>query len=205
MRAETNIIRLPALLVGGINRANQQDKPMLHPKIPVKVLAELQRQLNLELGAAHGYRALSFWCEDQNLKGFARYFDKQTAEEHRHANKIAGHLIDRRVLPELAALPAPKHSFKSLLDAALHAQAMEQANTQGVHGVYEAALAAKDYPAQVLMHWFISEQVEEEQWCAEMVERIQSATCAGSLSDLDRHIERYLAASLFADGAQGKA
>jgi hypothetical protein len=25
-----------------------------------------------------------------------------------------------------------------------------------------------------------------------MVERVQTATCAGSMSDLDRHIERYL-------------
>ena len=42
------------------------------------------------------------------------------------------------------------------------------------------------------MHWFINEQVEEEDWSTEMVERVQSATCAGSTSDLDRHIERYL-------------
>jgi hypothetical protein len=43
------------------------------------------------------------------------------------------------------------------------------------------------------MHWFINEQVEEEAWCLEMVERVQAATCAGGFSDLDRHIERYLA------------
>jgi hypothetical protein len=36
--------------------------------------------------------------------------------------------------------------------------------------VFEAALAAKDYPAQVFMHWFINEQVEEEAWCAEMID-----------------------------------
>jgi ferritin len=42
------------------------------------------------------------------------------------------------------------------------------------------------------MHWFINEQVEEEDWSTEMVERVQAATCAGSLGDLDRHIERYL-------------
>lgn len=54
------------------------------------------------------------------------------------------------------------------------------------------------------MHWFISEQVEEENWCAEMVERVQRASCAGSLSDLDRHIERYLAESLFEGGAKAE-
>jgi ferritin len=108
------------------------------------------------------------------------------------------HLLDRGVLPETGAIPAPKNTFKSLLEAALHAQAMEQANTQGVNSVYEAALADKDFPAQVLMQWFINEQVEEEAWTAEMVERVQGATCAGSFSDLDRHIERYLSEGLFA-------
>ena len=63
-------------------------------------------------------------------------------------------------------------------EVAQHAERMEQANTQGINAVYEAALAAKDYPAQVLMHWFINEQVEEEAWTAEMVERVRGATCA---------------------------
>ena len=165
---------------------------MQRSKIPAKVFAELNRQLNHELGAAHGYRALSLWCADQNLKGFAAYFAKQAGEESMHAEKFSDHLIDRDTLPELAAIAAPKQNFKSLLDAAQHALAMEQANTQGINTVYEAALAAKDYPAQVLLHWFINEQVEEESWATEMVERVQAASCAGSLSDLDRHIERLL-------------
>jgi len=160
--------------------------------VPDKVLSELNRQLNQEFGAAHSYRALSLWCEDQNLKGFARYFAKQANEEQTHANRMTAHLIDRGALPALGAIPAPKTNFDSLMDVARHAQTMEQGNTKGIHGVYEAALAAKDYAAQVLMQEFIKEQVEEESWCLEMVERVQGASCAGGLSDLDRHIERYL-------------
>ena len=166
---------------------------MSDSKIPAKVVSELNRQINQELGAAHSYLALSIWCEEQNLKGFAAFFDKQSAEEQEHARKIIAHLTDRRVSPDVGAINAPKQKFRSLLEAARQAQEMERANTQGVYAVYEAALAAKDYSAQVLMHWFISEQVEEERWSTEMVERVESATCAGSLSDLDRHIERLLA------------
>ncbi len=161
-------------------------------KIPAKVLAELNRQFNQELSAAHSYRALSLWCDDQNFKGFARYFAKQAGEELIHAGRMTAHLIDRGELPETSAIAAPKCNFKSLLEAAQHAQAMEIDNTKGIHSVYEAALAAKDYPAQVFMQWFVNEQVEEEAWCLEMVERVEKANCAGGLSDLDRHIERYL-------------
>ncbi|MDW8310119.1 MAG: ferritin [Verrucomicrobiales bacterium] len=165
---------------------------MRNPKIPAKVLSELTRQLNHELTAAHAYHAMAIWCADRNFSGFASYFTRQSKEEQEHAERIINHLIDRGVQPELAAIPAPKQDFKALLDVAKHAQAMERGNTEGIHTAYEAALAAKDYPAQVLLHWFINEQVEEEAWCQEMVERVQEATCAGALTDLDRHIERYL-------------
>jgi ferritin len=161
-------------------------------KITSEVVAELTRQFNQELSAAHSYRALSLWCEQANLKGFARYFAKQAGEELEHASKMTSHLIDRDVLPQTQAIPAPKTDFASLLDLARHAQAMEARNTEGINAVYEAGLQAKDYAVQVLMHWFINEQVDEEAWCLEMVERIEAATCAGGLSDLDRHIERYL-------------
>ena len=165
---------------------------MAKQKIPQKVTEELNRQFNQELAAAHSYLALSVWCDVRNLKGFGKYFVKQAGEERLHAEKMIKHLTDRGVTPEVTALPAPKQDFRTLLEVAQQAQAQEHANTQGIHAVYEAALAAKDLPAQVFMHWFINEQVEEEDWSNEMVERTQAATCAGSLSDLDRHIGRYL-------------
>ncbi len=145
------------------------------PGISLKppVAAEFQRQFNAEFAAAHAYMALAVWCEDRNYKGFARYFKKQAGEEREHAEKLMAHLLDRAVLPELAALPAPRTKFDTLLDIAQHAQAMERANTLGINAVYEAALVAKDYPAQVLLQWFINEQVEEEAWTDELVDRTQ--------------------------------
>ncbi len=166
---------------------------MAKSSVAPKVLTELNRQLNHELGAAHAYQALSIWCAARNFTGFAAFFAKQAGEERDHAGKMIAHVLDRGAAPELAALPAPPSDQASLLDVALQAQSMELANTRGIHAVYEAALAEKDYPAQVLMHWFISEQVEEEAWCDEMIDRVKGASCAGSLSDLDRHIGRHLA------------
>jgi ferritin len=160
--------------------------------MPLTVLNEIQRQINYELGAAHSYLALAIWCEEENYKGFASFFKKQSGEEREHADKLIGHLLDRGILPELGVLEAPKGRFESLADAARQAQAMERSNTAGIHLAYEAALQAKDYPAQVLLQWFISEQVEEEAWTDEMVERVARSNCAGGLGELDRHIERYL-------------
>jgi ferritin len=160
--------------------------------VPAQVVTELQRQFNYEFAAAHAYRALALWCTVRNYRGFAEFFGKQANEEREHAHKLADHLVDRGITPILTAVPAPRHEFSNLAQIAAYALEMEQANTKGIHAVYEAALATKDYPAQILMQWFVTEQIEEEAWCAEMIDRIASATCAGSVAELDRHIVKYL-------------
>lgn len=166
------------------------------PGIAMKdaVSKELQRQMNHEFSAAHAYLALAIWCDNENLKGFAQFFSKQAAEEREHAGKLMDHLLDRGVVPALSAIDAPKSKFSSIIEVAQHAQAMEQANTQGIHACFAAAMKENDYPAQVLLHWFINEQVEEEAWTDELVERAIRANCAGGLGELDRHVERHLKA-----------
>ena len=159
---------------------------------PAALVSELQRQMNHEFAAAHAYTALAVWCYDRNLKGFARYFYKQSGEERVHAQKFIDFLHDRGFFPELSAVPGPQTKFKTLVEIARHARTMEQDNTAGIERAYEAALKQKDYAAQVLLHWYIQEQVEEEAWCDEMVARAESSTSEGGMQALDRHLERYL-------------
>jgi len=61
---------------------------MPNTKISAKVIEELNRQFNQELAAAHSYLALSVWCDVRNLKGFGKYFAKQSGEERAHAERI---------------------------------------------------------------------------------------------------------------------
>ena len=162
--------------------------------IPPSVLNEVQRQLNHELAAAHSYQALAIWCEGECLTGFASFFTKQAAEERIHAEKFIKYLHDRGEVAKLAALPPPKTDFGSIVEIAKEAQLMEQANTAGIVKAYEEALSSRDYPSQVLLQWFIAEQVEEEAWAQEMIDRTLRANCAGGLTRLDHHIEKYLTA-----------
>lgn len=163
------------------------------PGVAIKpaVLTEIQRQLNHELGAAHAYTALAVWCASENLKGFSRFFHKQAGEEREHAQRFMDHLLDRGARPELAALPAPKGDFANVLEVVKHARAMEVANTAGIHRCYETAMSEKDWPAQVALQWFVTEQVEEEAWCDELVTRVEAVGGPG-LVMLDRHLEKVL-------------
>jgi ferritin len=160
--------------------------------MPPKLIAALNKQANQELQAAQAYLAVSYWCEVQHFSGFAKFFHEQAVEEQSHAGKILKHLAERGTIPAFGALAAPKVSFKDLAAVAQTVFDMERANTAGIHAAYETALAEKDYPAQVMLHWFISEQVEEEAWSEKLLAKTREATCAGGLSSLDRHLPKIL-------------
>jgi ferritin len=157
-----------------------------------KVITALEKQANHELLAAHSYLAMAYWSDVHHHGGFAKFFHQQAAEEQSHAGKLLKHLADRNVIPTLLAIAAPKVDFGHLAEVARTAYELERANTAGIHAAYETALAEKDYPAQVLLHWFINEQVEEEAWSDHMLVKTSEATCAGALLNLDRHLGKIL-------------
>ena len=82
------------------------------------------------------------------------------------------------------------------MEVAKHVYDLERANTAGIHAAYEVALRAKDYPTQVMLHWFIQEQVEEEAWSDKLVAKVQEATCSGATSSLDRNLIKELKSSV---------
>lgn len=157
-----------------------------------EVITALEKQATHELFAAQSYLAMGCWCEVQQHSGYASFLHKQAGEERSHADKLLKHLTDRDVMPKIGALAAPLATFKSLLEVAQAAYDLERANTAGIHAAYEAALGQKDYPAQVLLHWFIAEQVEEEAWSDKLLVKTREAGCAGALLNLDRHLEKIL-------------
>jgi ferritin len=161
-------------------------------KMSPKLIAALNKQANHELQAAQAYLAMSYWCDAHHWSGFAKYFHEQSVEEQSHAAKINKHLADRDAIPAIGALPAPSVAFKDLTAVAQAVYDLERANTAGIHATYEVALAEKDYPAQVLLHWFINEQVEEEAWSDKLLAKTREASCSGALSSLDRHLTKIL-------------
>ena len=162
------------------------------PTPSVKVIAALEKQADQELLASQNYLAMSYWCDVHHHAGFAGFFKRQAGEELAHANKILKHLADRDVVPKIGPVAAPAGNFKALIETAQAAFDFERANTAGIHAAYEVALAEKDYPAQILLHWFIAEQVEEEAWSDKLLVKTREAGCAGALLNLDRHLEKIL-------------
>ena len=73
----------------------------------------------------------------------------------------------------LKAIDAPKKTWGSTLELAEEVAEHEAKVTASINALYELALKEKDYPAQVMLQWFISEQVEEEKNAAELVAKLK--------------------------------
>jgi ferritin len=132
-------------------------------------------QIKHELYAAYLYLSMAGSFEVANLTGFAHWMRQQSREELEHALKVFDFLLDRGEHPELRSIEAPPYAFRSPLDTFEQALEHEKEVTGRINALYELAVREGDLPAQVMLHWFVSEQVEEEKSATEIVERLRMA------------------------------
>jgi len=130
----------------------------------------INEQINKELYSSYLYLSMAAYFESTGLPGAAKWMYAQEGEEKEHAMKLFAHLVDRGGKVTLKAIAAPELEWAGPMAAFKAVYAHEQIVTQSIHELYEMALKEKDYAAQVLLQWFITEQVEEEKHASEIVE-----------------------------------
>lgn len=140
----------------------------------------VNEQINKELYSSYLYLSMAAYFEGKNLPGFAKWLHVQTDEERAHGMKLYQHLVDRGGHVMLKAIAAPTTEWKSNLEVFKEVQAHEAKVTALINGLYELALTEKDYPLQVLLQWFINEQVEEEKNAAEIVQQLELIDAHGT-------------------------
>lgn len=133
----------------------------------------LNEQINKELYSAYLYLAMAAYCDNSDFSGTAQWMKLQAKEEVSHAMKIYQYLIDCGEKVKLASIDAPEENFSSLIDVFEKTLAHEKKVTAMINKLYELALAKKDYKTQVMLHWFISEQVEEEKNASEILANLR--------------------------------
>jgi len=132
---------------------------------------------------------MSAYFEAHNLPGMAKWMRVQFGEEQEHALKFYDFIVDRGGSVELKAIDQPETEFKSPLVVWETTLEHEKKVTGLIHKLYEVALAEKDYAAQVMLQWFIGEQVEEEKNATEIVETLKMIGEKGqALVMLDRQL-----------------
>lgn len=133
----------------------------------------LNEQIREELGSAYLYLAMAAYFHSQNLPGMAHWMEVQVGEEYGHALQIYRHVVERGGRVKLQALPEPKFEWPSPLEAWKAAHEHEQHISARIHALLELARQEKDYPAEVMLQWFVTEQVEEEDQTRRVVEMLE--------------------------------
>jgi ferritin len=140
-----------------------------------KVLDALNAQVNHELHSAYVYLSMVAYFEAHSYPGFAQWMRMQSEEELKHAMKIFDFINERGGNVALQSLEQPPVDFASVEAVFEQALAHEKHISGTIHRLYQIAVDEKDYPAQVMLHWFIEEQVEEEQNVGQVLDMVQKA------------------------------
>ena len=143
--------------------------------ISKSVQEALNEQIKNELYSAYLYLAMAAHFESSNLPGFAHWMKIQAAEEVKHSMKFFEYVNERGGKVTLKAIDQPPTNYKTPLDIFKSAYEHEQKVTAMIHKLYELSLKENDYPSQVMLQWFVKEQVEEEKTAGDIVEQLKMA------------------------------
>lgn len=142
-------------------------------KLGEKLEQAINDQIQAEIYSAYLYLAMSAYCEDISMPGYAHWLRVQSEEEIEHAMKFFHYVNERGGRVILQAIQQPEAEFDSPLDVAKQTYEHEQKVTSLIHDLYALAVEEKDYAAQVFLQWYIDEQVEEEDNATRLVEMFE--------------------------------
>jgi ferritin len=137
------------------------------------VLDALNEQIKHEYFSSYLYLAMSAHCEAANMPGFARWLRIQSQEEMSHALKVFDYINDHGAKVILQPIDRPPAEYKSPLELFKMVLEHEKKITGLIHKLYELALREGDYATQILLQWFVKEQVEEEKNASAIVEQLK--------------------------------
>ena len=133
----------------------------------------LVKHINKEQHSAYIYMSMSAESAFLGLKGFASWFMVQYHEEMFHAMKMYEYVQSQGGKLDLAAVEAPLKGFKSPLDMMEKTLKHEQYMTRNINDLLELAIKEKDHATQIFLHWYVTEQVEEEDSVNEIIAKLK--------------------------------
>jgi ferritin len=137
-------------------------------------------QIKNELYSAYLYLSMSAHFEAANLLGFAHWMRVQAKEEQGHAMKFFDYINDQGGHVLLKAIDQPPTAWKSSLELFQQVLEHEQKVTGLINKLYELAVKENDYATQVMLQWFITEQVEEEKNASQVIEQLKLIDAHGT-------------------------
>lgn len=135
----------------------------------------INEQIKDEFYASHLYLSMAAYFEASSLPGFAHWMELQSAEERNHAMRFYAYVNDRGGRVVLKEIGKPASDFGSPLEVFEKALQHEQKVTASINEIYALAVKEGDYATQVMLNWFVEEQVEEEKSATDVIDMLKRA------------------------------
>ena len=145
-----------------------------------KLLDALNKQIQIEFESSQLYLAMAAFFHGMDLDGMAQWMRAQAGEEYQHAMKFFDHLRDRGATIKLTGLGQPQTEWSSPLAVFEDAYQHEKFVTGKINELVQLAAAENDNPASVLLQWFVTEQVEEENSTGKISRQLKMIGNSGS-------------------------
>lgn len=137
-----------------------------------KMEEAINAQINAEMWSAYLYLSMAAYCHDKGYTGMANWFTVQFKEEQDHATIFFNYVVSRGGKVTLKAIDEVETEWASPLEAFQATLTHEKKVTSLINNLYALAEEEKDYASQSMLHWFIDEQVEEEENAHEIISQL---------------------------------
>lgn len=138
-----------------------------------KIQDAINEQINAEFYSAYLYLSMAQHFEAEGLPGFANWFNIQFKEEQDHATIFMNYINQRGGRVQLKAIEAVPTSWASPMDAFKATLEHEQKVTALINSLYTLAMEEQDYATRDRLNWFVTEQVEEEDNCRTLIDKLR--------------------------------
>jgi len=138
-----------------------------------KLLEALNEQMKNEFYSAYLYMAMAGFFQSEDLPGFANWMRVQALEEMSHGEKFFNFICDRGGRTNLLAIDTPRNDYSAPLQAIEHGLSHERFVTDRIGKLMDLAREEKDHAAQIMLQWFVTEQVEEEANFSLLIRKLQ--------------------------------
>jgi len=135
----------------------------------------MNEQVMHETFSAYLYVSMAAYFHAKGLDGMAQWMMAQAQEEVGHALRFFRHINERGGRVELLAIEKPPAEWDSPLAAYKAALAHEEFITGRIDELVKLAREENDNAAEIMLQWFVTEQVEEEDSVSKVIDMLEIA------------------------------
>ena len=125
-----------------------------------KLQDAMNEQMKNEFFSAYLYQAMAGYFESEDLPGFANWMRIQALEELSHGEKFFHFMCEVGARTNLLPIDGPKNDYKSPLEVLEFSLDHEKFVTASINNLMTIAKEEGDHASEIVLQWFVSEQVE---------------------------------------------